>query len=217
MIHPVTDPSSMRRAYFRGQISEDGVASSWYGQFREWFDTAVGNDAIVEANAIQLATADASGQPSVRTVLVKTLDERGIVFYTGYDSAKANDLAANPRAAAVFAWLAMERQVRLSGPVEKVSRQETEAYFATRPRGSQLSAWASPQSSVVASRVELEHAVQELDTRFSGANIPAPPNWGGYLLRPELVEFWQGRADRLHDRLRYRLDGRAWVIERLAP
>jgi pyridoxamine 5'-phosphate oxidase len=213
----VTDPAGLRRAYIRGQLSENSLAETWHQQLRTWFDAAAANPAIVEPNAIQLATVDAAGEPSVRTVLVKALDERGIVFYTSYDSAKAADLAARPRASAVFAWLAMERQVRLSGPVEKVSRAETEAYFASRPRGSQLGAWSSPQSTVVGSRAELEALVQATDRRFADGPVPAPPNWGGYLLRPDVVEFWQGRADRLHDRLRYRFDGSSWVTERLAP
>jgi pyridoxamine 5'-phosphate oxidase len=217
MIHPVSDPATMRRTYIHGELSESGLALTWYGQLRDWFDAAAAEPAVVEPNAIQLATVDPAGRPSVRTVLVKALDERGIVFYTSYDSAKAAELAANPRASAIFAWLAMERQVRLSGPVERVSRAETEAYFTSRPRGSQLGAWASPQSSVVGSRAALEAMVRDIEQRFAGAEIPAPPNWGGYLLRPDQVEFWQGRADRLHDRLRFRNDGSSWVLERLAP
>ena len=214
----MTDPGALRRDYLRAQLREDEVAASWPEQFRGWFDTATDPaSAIVEPNAIQLATVGAGGRPSVRTVLVKAWDERGIVFYTNYESAKADDLAASPYAAAVFAWLVLERQVRLSGPVEKVSRAETEAYFASRPRGSQLGAWASPQSTVVASRAELEAREQAVHARFGTDPVPAPPNWGGYRLRPDVVEFWQGRADRLHDRIRYRADGSAWVIERLAP
>jgi pyridoxamine 5'-phosphate oxidase len=213
----MTDPAGLHRAYIRGQLTENSLAETWHQQLRTWFDAAAANEAIVEPNAIQLATVNAAGEPSVRTVLVKALDERGIVFYTSYDSAKAADLAARPYAAAVFAWLAMERQARLSGSVEKVSRAETEAYFASRPRGSQLGAWSSPQSTVVGSRAELEALVQRTDRRFADGPVPAPPNWGGYLLRPDVVEFWQGRADRLHDRLRYRLDGSSWVTERLAP
>ncbi|HYU03634.1 MAG TPA: pyridoxamine 5'-phosphate oxidase, partial [Jatrophihabitantaceae bacterium] len=158
-----------------------------------------------------------AGRPSVRTVLVKELDERGVVFYTNHDSAKARDLAQSPYAAAVFAWLPMERQVRLAGPVERVTRAETQQYFATRPRGSQLAAWASAQSSVVASRAELEQQVRVVADRFAGMDVPAPPNWGGYRLRPETVEFWQGRPDRLHDRLRHRLVDGSWIVERLAP
>lgn len=214
----MNDPASPHLGYVRGQLSESGVASSWYGQLRRWFDEAADpSNAIVEPNAIQLATASAEGRPSVRTVLVKALDERGIVFYTNYESAKGDDLAVRPYASAVFAWLALERQVRLSGPVERVSRAETEAYFATRPRGSQLSAWASPQSQVVGSRSELEAHMNEVEQRFADGPVPVPPGWGGFLLRPEVVEFWQGRADRLHDRIRFRLDGGSWVTERLAP
>jgi pyridoxamine 5'-phosphate oxidase len=203
--------------YRLGELGEADVAPSWYEQLQSWFQAAQSAATIVEPTAIQLATVDGAGRPSVRTVLVKTLDERGIVFYTNYGSAKAADLGAHPVAAAVFAWLALERQARLTGPVEKVSRAETEAYFASRPRGSQLGAWASPQSSVVASRAELEAQVAEVEARFGDGSVPAPPDWGGYLLRPESVEFWQGRADRLHDRLRYRHTGSTWVIERLAP
>jgi pyridoxamine 5'-phosphate oxidase len=207
--------------YRLGELSESAVAATWYEQLRAWFDAAVAPGAgIVEPNAIQLATVSGTGRPSVRTVLVKTLDERGIVFYTNYESAKAADLEANPYAAAVFAWLAFERQVRLSGPVERVTRAETQAYFESRPRGSQLGSWASPQSTVIESRAVLEARDREIEARFGDGPVPTPPNWGGYLLRPEVVEFWQGRADRLHDRLRYRSTGGAsasWVIERLAP
>ncbi len=169
-----------------------------------WFAEAVAEPAVLEANAMQVATVDATGRPSVRTVLVKGFDERGVVFYTNYESAKARDLAARPYAAAVLAWLPLERQVRLSGPVTRVERAETEAYFASRPRGSQLAAWASPQSDAVPSRAALETAVRATEERFAGADVPAPPNWGGYRIAPEEVEFWQGRADRLHDRIRYR-------------
>jgi pyridoxamine 5'-phosphate oxidase len=213
----VNDLAGMRQRYSRGRLSESTALPRWLDQLQAWFAEAQDDPAVLEANAFQLATADASGRPSVRTVLVKTIDERGVVFYTGYDSAKGRDLAMNPRASAVFAWLALERQVRLSGPVERVSREETEAYFASRPRGSQLGAWASPQSEVVASRGELEDLVAEVAARFEGEDLPAPPNWGGFLLRPETVEFWQGREDRLHDRLNYRWDGDGWKLERLAP
>jgi len=213
----VTDPASLRRDYGAAEMGDAAAAVDWFTQLRAWFDEAVASGVVVEPNAIQLATVDAAGRPSVRTVLVKALDERGVVFYTNYESAKARDLEQNPYAAAIFAWLPLERQARLSGPVERVSRAETEAYFATRPRGSQLAAWASAQSSVIASRASLEEKVRELEARFPGADVPAPPNWGGYRVRPEVVEFWQGRHDRLHDRLRHRLVEGEWVVERLAP
>lgn len=213
----MSNPADLRRRYDKGRLGDDALASSWLDQLRSWFDEAVADPDVIEPNAISLATADADGAPSVRTVLAKAIDERGIVFYTNHDSAKGRDLAANPRAAAVFAWLPHERQVRLSGPVEQVPRAETEAYFATRPRESQLGAWASAQSQVVASRSDLDAALVEVEQRFGDGPIPPPPYWGGYLLTPVAVEFWQGRAGRLHDRIRFRLDGDRWLTERLAP
>ena len=152
----MTDPAALRADYTRGNLDESDVADEWYPQLRLWFDTAAGDPAVLEANAVQLATADARGRPAVRTVLVKGLDERGLVFFTNYDSAKGRELAANPQASAVFAWLAQQRQVRVTGAIAPVSREETEAYFATRPRESQLGAWASPQSEVVESRAALD-------------------------------------------------------------
>lgn len=213
----MTDPAELRATYRRGHLDEADLAGTWLAQLRSWFDQAVADPSVVEPNAMQVATADAAGRPAVRTVLAKRLDERGVVFYTNYGSAKAADLAVNPRASAVFAWLAHQRQVRLSGTVTKVSREETEEYFATRPRDSQLGAWASPQSEVVESRAALDQLASEAAARFGDTPIPAPPNWGGYLLSPDEVEFWQGREGRLHDRIRYRRDGDGWVIERLAP
>jgi pyridoxamine 5'-phosphate oxidase len=214
----VSDPARLRRDYGNTELDDDAAAIGWSEQLRRWFDEAVASPAIVEPNAIQLATVDAAGRPSVRTVLVKALGADGIVWYTNYESAKGRDLDENPYAAAVFAWLPLERQVRLAGPIERVERAETEAYFATRPRGSQVAAWASAQSEVIVSRASLEEAVREIEARFADQDVPAPPSWGGYRLRPEVVEFWQGRHDRLHDRLRRRrgADG-AWTVERLAP
>ena len=213
----MSDPAGLRRNYGLAELDDAATHLSWFELLRAWFDAAVASGTVVEPNAIQLATVDAAGRPSVRTVLVKALDERGIVFYTSYRSAKAADLAQNPYAAAVFAWLSLERQARLSGPVERVTRAETEAYFASRPRGSQVAAWASAQSSVIASRAALEAEVRAVEERFAGAEVPAPPEWGGYRLRPEVVEFWQGRQDRLHDRLRHRIVDGEWVVERLGP
>jgi pyridoxamine 5'-phosphate oxidase len=211
------DPSALRRNYRRAALDEAGLAAAWHEQLRRWFLEAVDDARSLEPNAIQLATCDEAGRPSVRTVLVKSFDERGIVFYSNYRSAKGRELAARPYASAVFVWLALERQVRLSGPVTQVPREETEAYFASRPRGSQLGAWASPQSQVVASRAALEAAYAEAERRFAGQDVPPPPHWGGYRLAPETVEFWQGRPDRLHDRLRFRCADAGWVVERLAP
>jgi len=213
----VSDPAGLRRDYGFAELDDAAARVGWFELLQAWFDQAVRSQTVVEPNAIQLATVDAGGRPSVRTVLVKALDEQGIVFYTNYRSAKAVDLAQNPYAAAVFAWLPLERQVRLSGPVERVTRAETEAYFSSRPRGSQVAAWASAQSSVIASRASLEADVRAVDDRFAGVEVPAPPDWGGYRLRPDVVEFWQGRHDRLHDRLRHRRVDGDWVIERLAP
>ena len=213
----MTDPADLRRDYRAAELIDDARRAGWHDELRAWFDEAVADPDVVEPNAVQLATVDDAGRPSVRTVLVKELDERGIVFYTNYDSAKARDLAQSPYAAAVFAWLPLERQVRLAGPVERVTRAETQEYFATRPRGSQLAAWASAQSSVVASRAELEQQVAAFADRFAGMDVPAPPNWGGYRLLPETVEFWQGRPDRLQDRLRHRLVDGSWIVERLSP
>lgn len=213
----MTDPAGLRQSYSRGHLDESTVAASWYGQLRSWFDEAAADPAVLEANAIQVATVDAGGRPSVRTVLAKGLDERGVVFFTNYESAKGRDLAGEPRAAAVFVWLAHQRQVRLEGTVTRVDRAETEAYFAHRPRESQVGAWASPQSQVVGSRAELDALAAQAEQRFGDGPIPAPPHWGGYLLAPEAVEFWQGRTGRLHDRIRFRRDGEMWVRERLAP
>lgn len=214
----MTDPAALRADYTRGNLDEADVADAWYPQLRLWFDTAAADPTVLEANAVQLATADAAGRPAVRTVLAKGLDERGIVFYTNYDSAKGRDLAANPQASAVFLWLAHQRQARLTGAVRKIGRDETEAYFASRPRESQIGAWASPQSEVVESRDALDAMAAEVAARFGDDPIPAPPHWGGYLLEPDEVEFWQGRQGRMHDRIRYRrTDDGAWIRERLAP
>jgi pyridoxamine 5'-phosphate oxidase len=213
----MTDPAGLRAMYERGRLDEADVADSWLPQLRLWFDTAAADPAVLESNAIQLATVGPDGRPAVRTVLAKGIDERGIAFYTNYESAKAGDLAETPYAAAVFVWLAHQRQVRLTGPVTKVDRAETEAYFASRPRESQLGAWASPQSQVVESRAALDALAAAAEARFGTDPIPAPPHWGGYRLAPDAVEFWQGRPGRLHDRIRFRHAGAEWVRERLAP
>jgi pyridoxamine 5'-phosphate oxidase len=186
-------------------------------QFHAWFDEAAATD-MRAPEAMALATVATDGQPSVRMVLLKGADERGFAFYTNYESRKAHELEAGGRAALLFHWDSLGRQVRVEGPVERVSSEESAAYFATRPRPSQLAAWASPQSASLAGRDELEDAVQRVAASFEGADVPAPPHWGGYRLVPERYEFWQHREDRLHDRIRYEPDrAGGWRLVRLAP
>ncbi len=215
------DPSGMRRDYVVrvpgvGFLEED-LAATWLAQFQGWFADAVAAPEVVEPNAMVVGTASASGQPSARTVLLKAVDERGFVFYTNYDSRKATEAATNPYASLVFPWHPIGRQVVVCGAVERVDRAETEAYFATRPRMSQLGAWASPQSRVV-SRADLAAAMAEAEGRFpADVPVPAPANWGGLRVRPQTVEFWHGQSGRLHDRLRYRRANGEWVTERLSP
>jgi pyridoxamine 5'-phosphate oxidase len=211
------DPAALRRDYRYGVLDETTIAPDWLTQLRAWFDHALDDLGALEANALQVATVDDAGHPSLRTVLAKGIDERGVSFFTNYDSSKGRDLDARGYAAIQFVWQAHERQVRITGSVSRVSRAETEAYFATRPRGSQLGAWASPQSRVVASRAVLEQELADVTARFGDGPVPAPPHWGGYRVSPDSVEFWQGREDRLHDRLRFRLVDCAWELERLAP
>lgn len=184
-------------------------------QFATWFRPVLARD--VGATVMTLATAGKDGRPSARTVLLKDFDERGFVFYTNYESPKARALTENPQAALVFHWAERERQVCVSGSVARVSNEESDAYFLTRPRGSQLGAWASPQSTVLASREEMDRLMAEAERRFAGRDVPRPAFWGGFRIAPAVMEFWQGRPDRLHDRFRYRKEDSRWVIERLAP
>jgi pyridoxamine 5'-phosphate oxidase len=195
-----------------GVLLEDDVAADPLEQFRRWFAEAERVE-IRAPHAMALATASPDGAPSVRMVLLKGAGEDGFVFFTGYGSRKGGELEVNPRAALLFYWDPLGRQVRVEGEVERVAPAESDAYFATRPRGAQVAAAASQQGRVLSSREELDEAVRELE----GGEVPRPEHWGGYRLRPDVYEFWQHRESRLHDRLRYRRDGDAWVLERLAP
>ena len=209
--------ADIRREYARAGLAEEDLAADPVDQFRLWLEQAQAVDPL-EFTAMTLATADGAGRPSARVVLLKGLDERGFVFFTNYESRKAAELLANPRAALVFYWAALDRQVRIEGTVEKTSREEAEAYFETRPRGSRLGAWASPQSRPVTGRQEIERLLEEAAERFADGDVPVPDFWGGFRVRHETVEFWQGRPNRLHDRLCYvrRPEG-GWRVERLAP
>ena len=206
----------MRREYEERGLRKADLCADPLEQFTRWFDEAR-NAPILEPNAMSLATVDAAGQPAARTVLLKGIDRRGLTFYTNLDSRKARELAANRKAALLFWWPPLARQVRFEGEIEPVEDAEADAYFATRPRGSQIGAWASAQSSVIADRAALEAAERQVAERFAGGAMPRPPFWGGYRLVPARVEFWQGRSNRLHDRLRYTRRGEGWELERLAP
>lgn len=206
----------MSGAAFR-PLDEADVDPDPFRQFRAWFAEAEAAR-LYQPDAMTLATATADGRPSARQVLLRGADERGFPFFTNYDSRKAAELAANPRAALLLFWAELHRQVRVEGRVEVVSAEESDAYFGTRPRGSQLSAWASPQSEVIAGRAVLEQTVAEIARRFEGGPVPRPPRWGGYRVVPDVVEFWQGRENRLHDRLCYRRRPEGgWHVVRLAP
>ena len=208
--------SDIRRDYVGEPLGEADSDADPFQQFTRWFAEAAAYG-LPEPNAMIVATAGRSGRPSARTVLLKDYDDRGFVFFTNYESRKGAELAENPYASLVFPWFPMQRQVLVSGSVERVSRAETEAYFATRPRGSQLGAWASPQSQVVADRAAVEAGLADVVARFGDGPVPAPPHWGGLRVVPETVEFWQGRSSRLHDRLRYRREADRFIVERLAP
>ena len=207
----------LRTEYTRAGFAEADAAPDPVAQFRAWFEDALAAD-LHEPNAMTLATAAPDGKPSARVVLLKGFDERGFVFYTNYGGRKGGEIGRNPRAALVFYWGELERQVRIEGRVGCVSERESDAYFASRPRGSRLGAWASEQSRPVESREVLESRLAALEREYEGQNIPRPPFWGGYRVEPEAVEFWQGRENRLHDRIVYRrTGGGGWEIERLQP
>lgn len=213
--------AAMRRSYERGGLEEADLAPTWSAMLERWLTDAHAAG-VNELNAIVVATADADGRPSVRYVLLKGLDADGITFYTNYESDKGHDLAANPVASVLFPWHDLQRQVRLTGTVRKADPATSDAYFASRPYGSRIGAIASPQSQVIPDRTTLEAAEAQVREHHPDppGDVPRPEHWGGYVVEPDMVEFWQGRANRLHDRLRYRLDagaGGAWVTERLAP
>lgn len=218
MTNPLPDLTALRQNYARQALSEHDVLPDPVAQFAIWFQEAVDSQ-VSEPNAMTLATANRQGRPSARTVLLKGFDQRGFVFYTNYESRKGQELAENPQAALLFTWLTLERQVRMEGTVQKTDATESQIYFQKRPKSSQIGAWASPQSRVIADRSQLEIKEAELTDQYAGSVVlPLPPFWGGYRLVPDLIEFWQGRPSRLHDRICYTLrENGAWQLQRLAP
>lgn len=208
--------ADIRKDYQLQRLLETDVAADPFTQFDHWWADALKSE-IDEVNAMTLATASADAVPDARIVLLKSYSEKGFIFFTNYNSTKGKELAENPKACLVFFWKELERQVRILGDIEKVSDTESDAYFQSRPFGSRIGAWASPQSSVIGSRDVIEANITKYEQQFTEANIKRPPHWGGYVLVPTRIEFWQGRPNRLHDRIRYALEADSWRIERLAP
>lgn len=211
-----TSIADLRRNYTRDGLLESQAPQEPYSLFATWFEQAVEIE-TTEANAMMLATVDDAGQPHLRTLLLKGVDAHGFVFFSNYQSAKGEQLRTHPQAAMTFWWHDLERQVRIEGAVERVSDEESDAYYQSRPLGSRLGAWVSPQSQVIEGREVLARKLAELEEQYADQSPPRPPHWGGYRLQPHLVEFWQGRPSRLHDRLCYRLENGVWRRERLAP
>jgi pyridoxamine 5'-phosphate oxidase len=210
-----TNIADIRKDYKLQTLNESDVAPSPFTQFGAWWQEAIASQ-IEEVNAMTLATCTLNGKPSARTVLLKGYDDNGFTFFTNYNSHKGQELAANPNAALVFFWKELERQIRIEGTVQKTSDEVSNEYFNSRPAGSKLGAWSSPQSSIIPNRQVLEANEQKFKEEF-GDTIPRPPHWGGFVVKPSLFEFWQGRSSRLHDRLQYTLQNQVWVVERLAP
>jgi pyridoxamine 5'-phosphate oxidase len=208
--------ADLRREYALARLDEEDVSPDPIAQFSRWFSEAVAAE-VEEPNAMVLATATPEGAPSARVVLLKGFDERGFVFFTDYRSRKGSELEANPRAALVLRWSELERQVRITGGTARTNAEESEVYYRSRPLGSRLGAWVSHQSQPIPSRGVLERGLAEMERRFADGEIPLPAHWGGYRVRPEAIEFWQGRPNRLHDRIRYVREKEGWRIERLAP
>lgn len=211
-----TSIADIRKDYKQHSLNESDIAVNPFVQFEQWWNEAIASQ-IDEVNAMTLATATKDGIPSARIVLLKGYDSDGFVFFTNYNSHKGQELLENPHAALVFFWKELERQVRIEGLVEKVSEAESDAYFNSRPEGSRIGAWASPQSSVINDRSIIESNVDALTKQYSGQSIPRPAHWGGYRVKPQVIEFWQGRSSRLHDRFKFTASGETWIRERLAP
>ncbi|MCY7360068.1 MAG: pyridoxamine 5'-phosphate oxidase [Rudanella sp.] len=208
--------ADLRKEYTMHGLDSADVLPDPIAQFRQWFDAAV-QAGIPEPNAMHLSTVDQNGRPSGRIVLIKDVDERGFVFYTNYESQKGQELISQPVAALTFFYPQLERQIRIEGVVEKTSNYESDTYFSSRPRGSQIGALVSHQSTVIADRAVLENRQRDLEEQFANKPVPRPPHWGGFRIIPHQIEFWQGRPSRLHDRIRYRWEGDSWIIERVSP